>query len=287
MKKFKPTYLYVKTHNITGLKYFGKTTTNRKRYRGSGTYWLRHLKKHGYDISTEIIGYFINQEECTNFAINFSIENDIVNSRLWANERLENGLDGGDTTSQKDETSIKEIVKKRKQTISKKTPEEKSSIQQKIKDGVKKYIEENPEIRQAAVSKIMEKRRNNGKPWHTADSIQKIKMNNKSGTIEVRQKLSKSKKGKKNPKHSAIMATKTGLLNKNTRLFEITTPDNEIKKVIGFGNVQQYCRDNNLSIEQLMKHLNIGKIETINAKRIYTRMRNCIGYSITEIDRRS
>ena len=24
---FKPTYLYVKTHNKTGLKYFGKTTT--------------------------------------------------------------------------------------------------------------------------------------------------------------------------------------------------------------------------------------------------------------------
>jgi hypothetical protein len=25
-KQFKPTYLYIKTHNITGLKYFGKTT---------------------------------------------------------------------------------------------------------------------------------------------------------------------------------------------------------------------------------------------------------------------
>ena len=32
MKQFKPTYLYVKTHNVTGLKYFGKTTLNRKRY---------------------------------------------------------------------------------------------------------------------------------------------------------------------------------------------------------------------------------------------------------------
>jgi hypothetical protein len=88
-------YLYVKTHNITGLKYFGKTTKdNLVSYKGSGKYWIKHLKKHGTDLTTEIIGEFYNEQECEDFAIKFSIQNDIVNSPMWANLREENGLDG-------------------------------------------------------------------------------------------------------------------------------------------------------------------------------------------------
>ena len=37
-------YLYVKTHNKSGLKYLGKTIQNPFKYKGSGTYWLRHIK---------------------------------------------------------------------------------------------------------------------------------------------------------------------------------------------------------------------------------------------------
>ena len=44
------THLYIKTHNITGLKYFGKTIGNPYSYKGSGTYWNNHLKKHGNNI---------------------------------------------------------------------------------------------------------------------------------------------------------------------------------------------------------------------------------------------
>lgn len=88
-------YLYVKTHNKTGMKYFGKTSReNPHSYSGSGKYWIRHLEKYGYDFSTEIIGTFESKEECSNFAINFSIENDIVRSQSWANLINENGLDG-------------------------------------------------------------------------------------------------------------------------------------------------------------------------------------------------
>ena len=49
-------YLYVKTHNVTGLKYLGKT--HRKdpiKYKGSGTHWRRHIQKYGYDVTTEIL----------------------------------------------------------------------------------------------------------------------------------------------------------------------------------------------------------------------------------------
>ena len=42
-----PTYLYVKQHSITGMKYFGKTTRNPIKYIGSGKYWKRHISKHG------------------------------------------------------------------------------------------------------------------------------------------------------------------------------------------------------------------------------------------------
>lgn len=51
--RFKPTYLYIKRHKVTGLLYFGKTTSkNVEKYNGSDTYWGRHLKVHGYNIET-------------------------------------------------------------------------------------------------------------------------------------------------------------------------------------------------------------------------------------------
>ena len=49
-------YLYVKTHNVTGLKYLGQTSSNDPyKYQGSGKYWRLHLKKHGNNVTTEIL----------------------------------------------------------------------------------------------------------------------------------------------------------------------------------------------------------------------------------------
>ena len=87
-------YLYVKTHNQTGLKYFGKTYRDPQMYRGSGLYWKRHIAEHGYDVTTEIIGAYDDPVELTEAAIKFSIENNIVESDEWANLVSENGLDG-------------------------------------------------------------------------------------------------------------------------------------------------------------------------------------------------
>jgi hypothetical protein len=97
MKTFYPTYLYIKTHNITGLKYFGKTTKDPYQYQGSGKRWLAHLKKHGNDVSTEVFGYYDSEQECLCAATAFSKENNIVESVEWANMIDENGLDGGAT----------------------------------------------------------------------------------------------------------------------------------------------------------------------------------------------
>ena len=89
-------YLYVKAHRKTGLKYFGKTTReNPVSYRGSGKCWLRHLTKHGNDVETEIVGVFENFEEGMKFALEFSENNNIVESNEWANLIPENGFDGG------------------------------------------------------------------------------------------------------------------------------------------------------------------------------------------------
>lgn len=91
------THLYIKQHKITGLKYFGKTTKNPYKYKGSGKYWRRHLKIHGNETITNVIASFSTDQtqELVEFALNFSKENDVANSEDWANLKPENGLDGG------------------------------------------------------------------------------------------------------------------------------------------------------------------------------------------------
>lgn len=96
-------YLYVKQHAITGLKYFGKTSrANPYKYKGSGTYWKRHIKKYGIEhVITINVWQFDSIEQCSNFAINFSKQNNIVRSTEWANLCEENGHSGGDTGNKK------------------------------------------------------------------------------------------------------------------------------------------------------------------------------------------
>jgi hypothetical protein len=48
---FKPTWLYIKQHNLTKLKYFGKTINKDPvKYKGSGKHWTRHINKYGNDV---------------------------------------------------------------------------------------------------------------------------------------------------------------------------------------------------------------------------------------------
>ena len=94
---FKPTYLYIKTHNKTKIKYFGKTTRDPFQYKGSGSYWINHINKHGNDVHTEILGHYTDKTECYLAALDFSAKHNIVESKEWANLRPET-LDGGDTS---------------------------------------------------------------------------------------------------------------------------------------------------------------------------------------------
>lgn len=88
-------FLYVKIHNVTKLKYFGKTTKNPYTYKGSGKYWKRHLLKHGNNVTTIIIGEYLEVSDLLKLhALNFSALHDIVRSDEWANLINENGTDG-------------------------------------------------------------------------------------------------------------------------------------------------------------------------------------------------
>ena len=92
----KPTYLYIKQHSITGLKYFGKTTKDPYTYKGSGVYWNDHIKKNGKEhIVTLWVSELFHDTSIVDYALQLSEENNIVKSKGWANQKPENGLDGG------------------------------------------------------------------------------------------------------------------------------------------------------------------------------------------------
>jgi len=93
----KPTYLYIKQHSVTGLKYFGKTTSqDPKRYLGSGKHWKNHINAHGKEFVETIwvSDPYTNKTMLTEFALTFSKENNIVESKEWANLIPENGISG-------------------------------------------------------------------------------------------------------------------------------------------------------------------------------------------------
>lgn len=85
-------FLYVKTHNKTGLKYLGKTTAkNPHAYKGSGKRWKRHIKKHSYDVTTHILLETNNEHELKETGLFFSKLWNIVESNEWANCKPEEG----------------------------------------------------------------------------------------------------------------------------------------------------------------------------------------------------
>lgn len=99
-------YLYVKTHNVTGLKYLGKTERDPFKYKGSGKRWVNHIKKHGYDVTTEILLETNSKQELIKTGLYYSNLHQVVESSTWANLIPESG-DGYDS-----ETSKKLAIKR-------------------------------------------------------------------------------------------------------------------------------------------------------------------------------
>ena len=133
--------LYIATHNKTKLKYFGKTIKYfnqedlQNNYHGSGKYWNKHLNKHGDDVTMEIYKICslneLDEDYVEVIALNFSEDNDIVNSTEWANLIPENGLDGGYNMlgrSHSDKSKLKNGNSHRGKTHSEETKAKISSI---------------------------------------------------------------------------------------------------------------------------------------------------------------
>jgi hypothetical protein len=87
-------YLYLKTHNVTGLKYLGKTVQDPNTYHGSGKRWRAHLRKHGIDLTTEILYQCEDPTEFRIKAKEYSQKWNIVESSEFANLSPEEGQGG-------------------------------------------------------------------------------------------------------------------------------------------------------------------------------------------------
>jgi hypothetical protein len=188
-----PTYLYIKQHSITGLKYFGKTIKDPYTYNGSGKYWCNHIKVHGKEhIVTLWVSEPYTDTSIAEFALKFSAENDIVNSKKWANMMPENGLDGG-SVKHTDETKSKMSEAKKGKSFSE---EHKANISAAKKgkmhtDETKsKMSEAKQQMSDETKSKMSEAKK--GK-MHTEES--KVKMR-KPKSDEHKAKISAANKGK-------------------------------------------------------------------------------------------
>ena len=117
------TYLYVKTHNKTGLKYLGKTIQNPYKYKGSGVYWCRHLSKHGNDVTTEILKECQNDDEVKYWGQYYSDLWNVVDDNAWANLKPETGEGGSGIMTASTKEKIKQykhqyhIINKEKANI--------------------------------------------------------------------------------------------------------------------------------------------------------------------------
>jgi hypothetical protein len=84
-------YCYVKIHNVTGLKYLGITKQEPFKYKGSGTYWKRHLNKHGNDVSTVILAEHEDRKTLEKAARFYSDELSVATNDDYANLGPEKG----------------------------------------------------------------------------------------------------------------------------------------------------------------------------------------------------
>lgn len=106
------TYLMIKEHSITGLKYLCKTSKyDPYKYLGSGKYWKRHIKDHGKEhVKTIWVSdAFTDKGRLIEFATFMSEELDIVKSDKWANLMNENGIDGWTAGASRSEETKEKI----------------------------------------------------------------------------------------------------------------------------------------------------------------------------------
>ena len=180
---FPPTYLYIKKHNKTGLKYFGRTTRNDPvAYQGSGNYWGRHLKKHGNDVSTMWYHLYDDKEIIKEEALAFSSSHNIVDSKEWANLMPEDGINGS--------------------VVGRKTKPHSEETKRKISEAHSRRT--TPRIRKPQSEETKEKIRLaiKNKGPRSEETRKKISIGNTGNIVsaETKEKIGNASKGRKCPK---------------------------------------------------------------------------------------
>ena len=159
-------YLYVKTHNKTGLKYLGKTTNkNPHTYPGSGKYWKLHLGIHGCNYSTEILRECQTKEEIAHWGKYYSELWNVANDPGWANLKPEEGDGGAQVWS--NESKLK-VSKKLKGRIISEEHRAKISTANKGKKDTR-----TPEVKLLAAKKASAKLKGKKKPQGFAEAVSK------------------------------------------------------------------------------------------------------------------
>jgi hypothetical protein len=206
-----PTYLYIKQHSVTGLKYFGKTSKEDPiKYLGSGVRWNQHIKKHGAQfVKTIWLSDLYYDTSISEHALHFSAENKIDTSpNVWANLIPENGMDGailGIPRSEETKTKISAANKGKKKCPF--SDEHKAKISA-TQTGKKQSIESNVKRSNTLLNKT---------PKEKAISKQKGLDTKNSRTPEekltTRKKMSESQKGRTHTEESIeiMRSTKIGI----------------------------------------------------------------------------
>lgn len=84
-------HIYIKKCPHCDLYYFGRTTKDPYKYKGSGKKWLNHLKYHKItSIETIDVKTFNTITEAKEYSLKFSYEHNIVDDPKWANLIPEN-----------------------------------------------------------------------------------------------------------------------------------------------------------------------------------------------------
>lgn len=193
-------YLYIKQCTHCSLKYFGQTKGNPIPYKGSGKYWKKHLKKHNVikPVTLQIFE-FNSIDDAEEFAIKFSIDNNIVTSLEWANLMIENARTGSYQCSDLTKDKIRQTKLGTHASAETKLKMSKSRIGNKNRLGIPHSEETKLKISNSSKGKL---------PWNTGLSgykkplseVGKLSLSQKlTGRIyseETKLKMSNSKKGK-------------------------------------------------------------------------------------------